>query len=211
VPQLRSGTVSLLTLQFADVSTVRADRPLQLLPEAHAMTHKSWCAARSVQPNLCNCGASGSFGPVGMTGTAVGATGPIGATGPTGPTGMPVTPRETWMPNRDPTTEAGHGWASFIRRLDLNYWPETERTMLRGQDGWAFAAAVRFQTAAYELADADEAYYWSSYHLLALIIERARNDLTFLEAIEALAVAHLYGGLSKAAVAQQLQQMEIWP
>lgn len=116
-----------------------------------------------------------------------------------------------WRPNRDPVTETGSGWQGLIKRLKLSYWPETERMMLRGQDGWAFSTALRFQGAACELAKTDEQYYWSSYHLLALIIERARTDLVFLEAIEALAVAHIYGGLSEAEVTRQLKQLGVWP
>ena len=116
-----------------------------------------------------------------------------------------------WRPNRDPATETGGGWEKLIQRLGLNYWPETERMMLRGQDGWAFGTALRFQMIAHELAQTDEQFYWSGYHLLALIVERARTDLVFLEAIEALAVAHLYGGLSPAATVAQLKQLGVWP
>jgi len=116
-----------------------------------------------------------------------------------------------WRPNRHPATETGGGWEKFIQRLGLSYWPETERMMLRGQDGWAFATAIRFQHAACDLAKHDESYYWSSYHLLALIIERARTDLVFLEAMEALAVAHIYGGLSNVEVTRQLKQLGVWP
>lgn len=83
--------------------------------------------------------------------------------------------------------------------------------MLRGQDGWAFGTAIRFQAAAYELAKTDEQRFWSSYYLLSRIIERARTDMTFLEAIEALAVAHLYGGLSKSQVTQQFRSLGVWP
>ena len=187
--------------------------------------HRPWCDSNVplaiMQPRPCNCRASGP-GPIpiganpfevgGMTGVAypVGATGPTGMIGMTGVTG-PARSHDAWMPNRDSATATGGGWQKFIERLGLSRWPETERTMLRGQDGWAFSTAVRFQRAACDLAESDESYYWSSYHLLALIIEKARSDLVFLEAIEALAVAHLYGGLSAADVTRQLKQIGVWP
>lgn len=117
----------------------------------------------------------------------------------------------TWHPNRRPLTVVGGGWEDFIETLKLARCPDTERVVLVGQDGWAFDTAIRFQHAACELAESDEPRFWSSYYLLARIIERARADTTFLEAIEALADAHLYGGLSKAQVTQQFRSLGVWP
>lgn len=121
--------------------------------------------------------------------------------------------RGLWVPNRDGAVEAGAGWNRFLQRLKLDMFTEPDRRtwFIRGQDGWAFSAAARFQSAAYDLAETDNQYYWSSYHLLALIIERARQDLTFLEAIEALAMAHVHGNLSQDDAIQQLKQMGVWP
>lgn len=117
----------------------------------------------------------------------------------------------SWRPNRNPTTEVGAGWSTFVERCKLSFWPETERVMLRGRDGWAFGTAIRFQHAACDLAKVDEQRFWSSYYLLWCIIERARVDMEFLEAMEALAVAHLYGGLSVSDVTKQLRSLEVWP
>lgn len=120
-----------------------------------------------------------------------------------------------WHPHRDAATEVGPGFRRFIDRLKLDTF--TDKThhafFIRGQDGWAFGAAVRFQAVAHDLVDnSDNAqYYWSGYYLLAVIIERARVDLTFLEAIEALAIAHVHGNLSDDDVTKQLQQMGVWP
>jgi hypothetical protein len=118
---------------------------------------------------------------------------------------------DAWRPHRELSHEAGSSWYPFVMRLKLSCWPETERTMLRGQDGWAFNAAVRFQEAACKLAETDEQVFWSSYYLLACLIERARTDMTFLEALEALAIAHLYGGLTVSQVTQQFRSLEVWP
>jgi len=112
-----------------------------------------------------------------------------------------------WRPHREANTEVGPGWHGLIDRLDLKRSPEDRHFVLHGQDGWAFGAAVRFQVAAHDLAKESEGFYWSGYHLLALIIERARVDLTFLEAIEALAVATL----SDEEATKQLKQLGVWP
>lgn len=118
-----------------------------------------------------------------------------------------------WVPHRDGATEVGAGWTGFLKRLQLDTFTDQNRVswFIRGQDGWAFNAATRFQSAAYDLAQSNEQFYWSSYHLLALIIERARTDLTFLEAIEALALAYVYGNLTDDNVVTQLKQMGVWP
>jgi hypothetical protein len=118
-----------------------------------------------------------------------------------------------WQPHRDAATEVGAGFNRFLVRLKLDTFTEpTHNTFfVRGQDGWAFGAAVRFQAIAHDLANSNEEYYWSGYHLLALIIERTRIDLTFLEAIEALALAHVHGNLSGEDVAKQLVQLGVWP
>lgn len=119
--------------------------------------------------------------------------------------------RGHWGPHRDKLTEAGSDWGEFLKRLGLSHWPETERTMLRGQDGWAWNVAMRFQSIAGDLEKENPPYYWSSYYLLSLIIEKTRHDLTVLEAVEAIAIAFLAGGLNYKDVIRQLKQMEIWP
>lgn len=118
-----------------------------------------------------------------------------------------------WQPHRNAATEVGAGWNRFLERLKLDTFTDSvHRTFfVRGQDGWAFGTAVRFQAVAHDLAATDEQYYWTGYHLLALIVERARTDLTFLEAIEALALAHVHGNLSGDDVTKQLKQMGVWP
>lgn len=118
-----------------------------------------------------------------------------------------------WQPHRDAATEVGAGFNRFLERLKLDTFTEpTHRTFfVRGQDGWAFGAAIRFQTVAHGLANSNEEYYWSGYHLLGLIIERARTDLTFLEAIEALAIAYVHGNLSDDDATKQLKQIGVWP
>lgn len=116
-----------------------------------------------------------------------------------------------WGPHRDKATETGVGWDQFLKRLDLSHWPETERTMLRGQDGWAWNVAMRFQTIAHDLAQESPPYYWSSYWLLAEIIHKTRHDMIMLEAVEAIAVAFLAGSLHYKDVVTQFKQMGIWP
>lgn len=116
-----------------------------------------------------------------------------------------------WGPHRDKAQEAGSGWETFLSRLDLSYWPETERCVLRGQDGWAFNVAVRFQTIACDLAESNSAFYWSSYYLLARIIEKTRTDMTMLEAVEAIAIAFFAKNVTYKDVVAQFQQMDIWP
>jgi hypothetical protein len=116
-----------------------------------------------------------------------------------------------WGPHRDKVHEVGIGWEEFLKRLDLSYWPETERTMLRGQDGWAFNVAMRFQSVALDLEKANRPYYWSSYYLLSRIIEKTRQDMTVLEAVEAVAITFLSRNLTDDDVVRQLKQMEIWP
>lgn len=112
-----------------------------------------------------------------------------------------------WCPHRLPDTEVGAGWVGLLERLNLQRSPDGHHFVLHGQDGWAFGAAVRFQVVAHDLAKTRESYYWSGYHLLALIIERARTDLTFLEAIEAMATANL----TNQEVTRQLKQLGVWP
>ncbi len=117
-----------------------------------------------------------------------------------------------WGPHRDRVHEVGDtSWGEFLKRLDLSYWPETERAMLRDQDGWAFNVAMRFQSIACDLEKENPPFYWSSYYLLAQIIDKTRRDLNVLEAVEAVAIAFLAGGLHYKDVVRQLKQMEIWP
>jgi hypothetical protein len=118
-----------------------------------------------------------------------------------------------WQPHRDAATEVGAGFKKFLERLKLDTFTDSvhHTFFIRGQDGWAFGAAVRFQSIAHSLANGNEQYYWSGYHLLALIIERARKDLVLLEAIEALAIAHVHGNLSESNAGTQLKQMGVWP
>lgn len=118
-----------------------------------------------------------------------------------------------WQPHRDAATEVGPGFRRFLDRLKLDTFTDSvhHTFFIRGQDGWAFGAAVRFQAVAHDLAETSDEYYWSGYHLLALIIERARTDLTFLEAIEALALAYCHGNLPDETVAKQLKQLGVWP
>lgn len=118
-----------------------------------------------------------------------------------------------WQPHRDAATEVGAGFRGFLDRLKLDTFTDVVHPtfFIRGQDGWAFGVAVRFQGVAHDLAATNEEYYWSGYHLLALIIERARTDLTFLEAIEALALAYCHGNLPDETVTKQLKQLGVWP
>jgi len=153
--------------------------------------HESWCDTVTYATGLTparNCGDS-----------------PICNCGVMGPR------RGHWGPHRDKVHDCSGGWAKFLSRLDLSYWPETERSMLRGQDGWAFNVAMRFQTIAHDLAQEDPPYYWSSYYLLARIIEKTCHDMTMLEAVEAIAIAFMAGSLHYHDVIRQLKQMEIWP
>lgn len=112
-----------------------------------------------------------------------------------------------WVPHRGPKTEVGAGWHGLIERLDLKRTAVDRHFVLHGQDGWAFEVAVRFQVPAHGLAKTRESFYWSGYHLLALIIERARTDMTFLEAMESLALA----SMTKADTTEQLKRMGVWP
>lgn len=155
------------------------------------LVHEGWCninasddarGSMSVDRTTCDCGAERRY------------------------EGM-------WRPNRDTATEVGAGFRRFVERLKLDMFTDTVHHSLfvRGQDGWAFSAAVRFQDFVHEVAEVDEQYFWSGYYLLSLIIERARTDLTFLEAIEALAVAYIHGSLSAENTAEQLRQMGVWP
>ena len=149
--------------------------------------HASWCDARAYAAGhspCCNCGA---------------------ATRSTG----------HWGPHRDKITEVGPSWDEFLKRLNLSYWPETarspQRSMLRGQDGWAWNVTMRFQSIAHDLAQENPPFYWSSYYLLAQIIEKTRRDLTMLEAVEAIAIAFMAGGLNYKDAIRQLKQMGVWP
>lgn len=146
------------------------------------LAHATWCMYQPVHGRvICDCGA------------------------------VTRANRNHWGPHRDKIAEIGPGWEKFLSRLDLSYWPETERNMLRGQDGGAFNVAVRFQSIACDLEKEDPPYYWSSYYLLARIIEKTRRDMTMLEAVEAIAIAFLAGSLHYRDVIRQFKQMEIWP
>lgn len=117
-----------------------------------------------------------------------------------------------WGPHRDVFTDAS-GWTEFLKRLDLQHWTKivARKEWLKGQDGWAFNVAMRFQSIAHHLETENTAYYWSSYYLLALIIQKTRCDMTLLEAVESVATAFVAGGLHYRAVIEQLKQMDIWP
>jgi len=126
----------------------------------------------------------------------------------------PLPPRAGhWRPHRDEFHDVSWGWTDFLERLDLQHWTETvaRKEWLKGQDGWAFNVAMRFQSIAGDLAKERPAYYWSSYYLLALIIQKTRCDMTLLEAVEALATAFIAGGLKYQDAIEQLKQMDIWP
>ncbi len=130
---------------------------------------------------------------------------------------------ENWKPRRLLVTAANGMWWRFIERCGLYVLKDkTDGYLwLYGQDGWAFTTAIRFESAAAHLVKPkperdrlhdNEDYYWSSYYLMSLLIERARHDLTFLEAIEALAMMHLgHDDSAFNQVARTLQQMGAWP
>lgn len=118
-----------------------------------------------------------------------------------------------WGPHRDEYTDASGGWTEFLERLDLQHWTKitVKKDWLKGQDGWAFNVAMRFQSIACDLEKERPAYYWSSYYLLALIIQKTRCNMALLEAVEVVATAFLAGGLKWRDVVEQLKQMDIWP
>jgi len=127
---------------------------------------------------------------------------------------------ENWKPRRLLVTAANGMWRRFIERCRLWVLPDVTDgyIWLYGQDGWAFTTAIRFEFVASALVKPkygtsnNEDYYWSGYYLMSLLIERARHDLTFLEAIEALAVMHLsHGDASNDQITRTLQQMGAWP
>jgi hypothetical protein len=134
-----------------------------------------------------------------------------------------ITRKESWKPRRLLVTAANSMWRRFIERCRLYVLPDVydNYIWLYGQDGWAFTTAIRFESAAFKLVKPkhktpttsdNEDYYWSGYYLMSLLIERARHDMTFLEAIEALAVMHLgHGDASNDQVTRTLQQMDAWP
>lgn len=132
---------------------------------------------------------------------------------------------EGWKPRRTLVTAANVTWRRFIERCRLWVLPDVTDGFiwLYGQDGWVFTTTIRFESAASALVKPklepgqdrsfdNEDYYWSSLYLMSLLIERGRHDLTFLEALEALAVLHLgHGDASNDQIARTLQQMGAWP
>jgi hypothetical protein len=109
------------------------------------------------------------------------------------------------------------GWKTFVRgcsarlvldgQRPLDTFEEDHTLMVRGQDGWAFQLAIRFQYIAHDLEKEDNQYIWSGYELMWRLIAKTRDNVTMLDAVEAIELCKPH----QDVVVEQFQRLGIWP